>query len=134
MNLCHISLSRARRTIENAFGILSGRWRIFRKPIIAKPDNVEHIVKACVVLHNYLISTDNQYVERGYADVYREDGSLIEGGWRKEGTTGFIDLPPRSGMNFSIGAKNVRNAFKDYFNYEGSVPWQSAAANYNGSS
>ena len=39
-------LSRARRTIENAFGIMSARWRIFRKPRRADTDTVDGIVKA----------------------------------------------------------------------------------------
>ncbi len=29
-------------------------WRIFRRPIEAAPENVDAIVKACVVLHNFL--------------------------------------------------------------------------------
>ncbi|KMQ90159.1 nuclease harbi1-like protein [Lasius niger] len=41
-------LSRARRTIENSFGILANRWRIFRKPIILK---VEKTIQATVCLH-----------------------------------------------------------------------------------
>ena len=47
-------LSLARRVIENTFGILSVRWRIFRRPILAKPDNVNAIVKATICLHNFL--------------------------------------------------------------------------------
>jgi hypothetical protein len=41
-------LSRARRTIENAFGILVSRWRIFQGPIIAKVENVEKYIQAAV--------------------------------------------------------------------------------------
>ena len=39
-------LSRARRTIENGFGILSAKLRIFRRPIKAKEDLVDKITKA----------------------------------------------------------------------------------------
>lgn len=42
-------LSRARRTIENAFGILVSRWRTFRKPITANENTVVALVKACAV-------------------------------------------------------------------------------------
>ena len=41
--------SRARRVIENSFGILSVRWRIFRRPILANPENVIGIVKATII-------------------------------------------------------------------------------------
>lgn len=37
-------LSRARRTSENAFGILSAKFRIYRKPILTSPQNVNKIV------------------------------------------------------------------------------------------
>ena len=39
-------LSQARRTIENALGILSARWRIFHTPITANIENIEKHVLA----------------------------------------------------------------------------------------
>ncbi len=76
-------LSRARRTIENAFGILAARWCIFRKPIKANPILVDSIVKVCLCLHNYLRLTDNaQYLSSGFVDSEDSSGQIAPGDWR----------------------------------------------------
>ena len=49
-------LSRARRIIENTFGINAARFRIFCRPILSCLETVENITKACVALHNYLMA------------------------------------------------------------------------------
>ncbi|XP_057294525.1 uncharacterized protein LOC130623036 [Hydractinia symbiolongicarpus] len=41
-------LSRARRVIENAFGILAARWRVFMNPLQTNVNNAETIVKATI--------------------------------------------------------------------------------------
>ena len=47
-------LSRARRVVENAFGILANHWRLYHHHIYLNPDNVTTVVKATVVLCNIL--------------------------------------------------------------------------------
>jgi hypothetical protein len=53
-DIYNFRLSRARRCVESAFGIMRQRWRIFSKPIALDPNTATAIVKAGVVLHNYL--------------------------------------------------------------------------------
>lgn len=47
-------LSRARRIVENAFGILSSRFRTLLREINLCPEIATPIVLACTHLHNYL--------------------------------------------------------------------------------
>ncbi len=53
--IANYRISRARRQVENVFGICASRFRVFRRPIIAQVDTVVSITKAVVALHNYLM-------------------------------------------------------------------------------
>ena len=55
-------LSRARQVIENTFGILASRFRIFRRSIIGKTGNIKNITKAAVTLHNFLMRAKAQEI------------------------------------------------------------------------
>lgn len=47
-------LSRARRVVENVFGILSAIFRVLRRPLLLEPDKTERVVMTCVYFHNFL--------------------------------------------------------------------------------
>ena len=68
-------LSRACRTVENAFGILANRFRVFLSPIALEPAKVEKVVLASCVLHNYLRERSASraiFTPPGYMDVEDE--------------------------------------------------------------
>ena len=47
-------ISWGRRVVENAFGILTSRFRIFQSPMPHEPPVVIKLVMACLVMHNLL--------------------------------------------------------------------------------
>ena len=118
-------LSRARRTIENAFAILCARRRIFYTPIRAK---VENFVLACLALHNYLRLTDNaSYCPSGFTDSYDDTGNLQEGKLRTlaVGNEGILPLSLVKGSRYSNNAVKMRNSLPRFLNSEeGRVSWQ----------
>ena len=125
-------LSRARRIIENSFGILAARCRIFRRPIITQEKVVINVTKAATALHNYLMhgrqfEPSNRYCPDRFVD-YETTVGLQEGGWRREVVDyqGLAPLQQQLGSNnFTRNAKVVRELFRDYFNSpQGQVPWQ----------
>ena len=75
-------LSRYCRVIENAFGILSARWRIFHRPIRATVHHVEQYVLAALAVHNYLRQTSTiSYTPNGSVDSEERDGGIDLGEW-----------------------------------------------------
>lgn len=115
-------LSRARRCIENSFGILSRKWLCLSRTLTQKPERVSKIVLTCCVLHNILINS-NTYCPSGYADYFDNNGELVEGEWRKSYNQ-MIPLQGSSGRT-SDKAKQIRNILKNYVNsIAGSVAWQ----------
>ena len=123
-------LSRARRIIEDTFGIATSRFRIFRRPIIAKVGKAVLITKAVVALHNFLMSKHSQnnfnYCPPNYTDTDGPCG-FRPGEWRKEtpASSALEAIPQMCSNNYSREAKEVRDNFRAYFcSPEGSVEWQ----------
>jgi hypothetical protein len=117
-------LSRARRVVENAFGIMVARWRIFDGPIITSLQTAEKIVKACVVLHNFVMDKP-QYCKAGFADSIQSDGTINLGEWRQEiRNCGLRSIRGLGSNTHARNAATVRENFKNYFLTSGAVPWQ----------
>lgn len=88
---------RARRVIENSFGIMATRFRIYRRPIIANVETVKNVVKATLALHNFLLITQRKeeaysYCSQHFVDQNGTRGRVIPGQWRQEQQMACIDL------------------------------------------
>jgi len=89
---------------------MSNKWRVFHRPINLKPLFATDIVKACVVLHNFVRDRDGYEFEdtltiTGMEDiVYNEDGRMLPGGQT---------------------AENIRRRLAEFFlSPEGELSWQ----------
>ena len=75
--------SRALLPIENDFGILVSRWRIFRRPMIGNVRNIQFWVLSCICLHNYLRQMKNSlYCPYGFEDIPTGDAEIKVGEWK----------------------------------------------------
>lgn len=113
-------LSRCRRVIENAFGILVARWRLLKQTIVSTPEHADLFTRTCIVLHNYCkISAQSTYCPPGYVDTMDEENGL----WRSEITN--LSSIGRVGANTSTRSLfELRDQVADYFCNEGKVTFQ----------
>lgn len=90
------------------------------------PDTVKEITLACCILHNVLCTLSrDSYTPLNSVDYVDDDGNIIEGEWRNEGQSPFLDkINNFSGRKKAYDDEDVRNKFKNFFQTVGIVPWQ----------
>jgi len=111
-------LSRARQTVESSFGILTARFRVYKRPFECKLDSIDKVVLATIVLHNYLrtdILSNSSIQDEDDEIAYSFDES------------NFSSLAPNRSRS-SNEAFSIRQNFTKCFNSNyGSVDWQRRA-------
>ncbi|CAH1963574.1 unnamed protein product [Acanthoscelides obtectus] len=122
--------TRARRIVENAFGILVSRFRILAKPIQLQEETAIKMIRTTCELHNWLRKSSlHTYTPPGsidYEDIVNFTTNL--GTWRSE-----INALPniaRSRINnrSKIAAEKLREKY-NFFCDEGAVTWQNYMIN-----
>ena len=88
------------------------QWRIFQRPLQCKLELVDKIIKACLVLHNYL-RKDIDGTSCGQEEVADVTDSAL------------AELPRLPKKQYKSLTRQIRDYFMEYFiSPEGSVPWQ----------
>ena len=104
-------LSRARRCIENSFGIMVLRFGVLKSDLNMDPKNAKTIATACCVLHNIL----RLWTELGEAITpVPPNGALLEG----------VDEVGDDMVDMVGPAFEQREKLKNYFNGVGAIPAQ----------
>ena len=90
-------LSRSRKTVECAFGILNSKWRLLNKPIETSAELADRIIKCVCILHNVII--DKEGMDHNYTEVSCRKSAIV---WDRSGRP-------------SNDAKSTREIFTSYF-------------------
>lgn len=105
-------LSRARRIVENAFGILTQRFRIFSTAIFLNVETVENVITSACIIHNMI--SDEKSQANNIDDVDEPAASGLDSFTEDDESENISSLEPKA----------IRDKFKDYFNSVGAVSWQ----------
>lgn len=97
----NMRLSRARRVVENAFGILAMKWRVFLRSKETDLKTTECIVKAACCLHNYIMIKNNN--------------TLIESEEKTETIRALSDMRSTN-RRTNTAAFEIREQFASHFN------------------
>jgi hypothetical protein len=109
-------LSRGRRVVENAFGILSTVFRALRKPILLESEKASKVLLATIYLYN---SLRKRSTSSGIFDT-EKDGHIIAGRCRNDQEMTSL-LPIRNVPRRTTNqVKNIRL----HFVMNGAIHWQ----------
>lgn len=125
-------LSRARRCIENAFGIMSAHFRVLRSPVHLDAVKTRKLTLACCALHNFLIANDPEKYTSSSNQNRNSDNNITialpeESMYPLEPIDDCIDENQEASGDTNIprNAIQVRKALETYFMSDaGKVDWQ----------
>lgn len=107
-------LSRARKVVEDGFGILYQKFGIYNKNINMHPKHVDKMIVATCILHN-IMRTYEIELNRNEHDARQQTNNNVDG---------LRDLLHNDDDNSSINAFNIRDIFSSYFQSpEGQISW-----------
>ncbi|KAK5648000.1 hypothetical protein RI129_002892 [Pyrocoelia pectoralis] len=109
-------ICRARRIVENVFGILTNRFRILLNTMNVNVEKVVLITKVCCILHNYLMTVSPTY-----------SGNIED----EDMTCHLQNLSQQGGNRSAKTPQEIRLEFQKYFNTTGAVPWQNESVRNN---
>ena len=72
----NLALSQARVSIERAFGMLKGRWRLLLGKLQLEPSFASDVVTACTILHN-ICQEHREPLDETHLDLHTQDDSNI---------------------------------------------------------
>ncbi|XP_050310637.1 uncharacterized protein LOC126746421 [Anthonomus grandis grandis] len=96
-------LCRVRRVVENAFGILAQKWRLFYRPLELKVETSIKVIKATCVLHNYLRTEKRDLL---FSHLLEDAEPII----------GALDPLPADGRRATNYSFQIRENFVNFFN------------------
>ena len=112
---------RACRVVENAFGILVSRFRVFRSGMEVKPEKAKDVVLAVTVLHNYLMRRSTPHFSCSVTSTENVDSAPTTSHDFRQ----LRRIGPCAHKKASLNAKAVCSQFAEYFmSEEGQVQWQ----------
>lgn len=88
--------------MENAFGLLAQRFRLYYRKINSQPGYVENIILATFLLHNYILGRTNSH--------------YLQNSLSKEERVSVLESLPRFESNVRLFAFKNRKKFTVYFN------------------
>lgn len=122
--ICNYRFSRGRRIIENAFGIYSSRWRIFRRPICMLPKTVDIIASSTVCLHNFLMQNEECSGTKVYS-MQPSQADTVNPHWSPMPSSNNDNTIVLGRQRNVAQAIRQRELLTDYFlTAEGEVLWQ----------
>lgn len=105
-------LSRARKVVEDTFGQLTAKFRIYCRRLKALPNNADKIVMTTCILHNF--------IKKDTGEIHSSNRNEIS---ESTLSTNLHSLTKQGGCAQKQSFEN-RDKFKDFFNSSaGKLPW-----------